>query len=412
MTALLGSALISRASLHVERYAIGHADVAVVDDTVIAPGTSAPLAIGTLSLVGGITSSGDFGGQARHHWSAGVVGIGPDGGGAQAWSLTIPARPYHDDGGIMLSAALADLERDAATAAGASPLGTALEVPDMRLDAAGSWIRPRAIGRDLLDALALAAGLAPGAWWVAADGSTHLGSRPSSSVTLSDLTVDPFDPALVCATVRIAGDDFAPLLPGATLSAPGLPSPLPVGTLLVTVDGDDISAEIWGEASHAELLSREVRHVMAAATTYATPQPYSVASVATDGRVAVTAPPGATFPDAPLLGHAPGIPGASFVLAPGAPVLVSCVGGSPGAPVCVAYPPGTLPVSVLFDASGTVQVGGGGSPLPLVVAVSAAWFAQVMTALGQIKTALGGPGGAVVLPTAAPPSVTAKATGA
>lgn len=360
MTATLGAALISRARAHVERYGIAHADIAVVDDTVLAPGSSAILTIGTLALVGGITTSGDFGGQARHHWSAGVVGSG-----VSAWTLTIPARTYHDDGGLMLSVVLADLERDASTAAGASPLGATLEVQDIRLDADGSWIRPRALGRDLLDALALAAGLDPGTWWIAADGSTHLGPRPASSVTLSDLTIDPFDPALVRATIRIASDDFAPLLPGASISAPGLASPLYVGALILTVDGDDISAEVWGGPSHVELLARDVRHMMAAAVGYLGAQPYEVTGVASDGRVAVAAPPGAAFPDAPLLGHAPGIPGASFTMAPGEAVLVVCVGGNPGAPVCVAYPAGTLPAAVVLDASGTVSLGAGGTPLSI-----------------------------------------------
>lgn len=352
MTATLGTALVQSATLVIERYGIPRVDdIAIVDDDAPAVGTRVSLAIGNLSHVGTMVTGGSFGGQARASWVAGTGG----------WPLTLAARPYHDDNGIMLSAVLTDLERDAATAAGATPLGTVLEVPDVRIDAAGSWIRPSASGRDLLDALAVAAGQPRGAWWIATDGSTHLGKRPATTALLPDLTVDPFDPALLRGIVRVPDDGYATLLPGATLTANGLPAPLPIAALVVRVDDGDIHAEVWGEAGEAEMLARLVRSVMAPALAYLGAQPYVVAGTpATDGRVPVAAPTGSTFPDAPLLGHAPGIPGASFRLAVGAPVVVMCLAGSPGGPVCVAYPAGVLPDSVTFDATGDINVGVGG----------------------------------------------------
>lgn len=391
MTATLGPSLVSEATLYVERHGIPHGDLAMIDDTVLAPGSSQTLTIGTLAMTGGVVASGGFGGQARAHWSGGVVGLDAKGNGTSAWSLSLPSRPYHNDGGIMLSVVLADLERDAAAAAGASPLGTTLEVPDVRLDAAGAWLRPSAIGRDLLDALAVAGGLARGSWWIDVDGSTHLGPRPASQVTLSDLTIPTYDPALLRAVVALSSDDYASLVPGVTLTAPGLPAPLTVAALVVHVTGDDIGAELWGEASHAELLARIIRHVMAPSITYLPPHAYTTAGAAEagTGRVPVMVPEGSPFPDAPLLGHAPGIPGASFVLAPGAAVLVSCVEGSPGNPVCTSYPGGgsiPLPLGVTFDVQpGSKITFGATAPLPLVVAVNAQWFTEITAAMAAIK---------------------------
>lgn len=346
MTATLGTALVESGVLHMDRYGIPHVDnIALVDAPVLASGSFQALTLGSLSLTGVIVIGGAFGGQTMTSW---VGGVG-------AWDLTLPSRPYHDDAGIMLSTVLGDLERDAAIAAGRSSLGTKLETSDVRLDVAGSWIRPAALGRDLLDALATAAGQPRGAWWIANDGSTHLGPRPSSSVSLPDLTVDPYDPALLRGVVRVADDDIASLLPGATLTANGLPAPLVIAATIVHVAGDDISVELWGEASESELFARAVQHVMEARVAYLGAQPYQVSgSAATDGRVPVAAPTGASFPDAPLLGHAPGIPGASFTLATGARVVVVCLGGSPGNPVCVAYPAGVLPL--ILDLSATTEI--------------------------------------------------------
>lgn len=392
MTTTLGTASVSSGSLHIERYGIPHADLAMVDDTVLPLGSTQTLVLGTISHVGAVVSGGDFGGQARTHWSGGAGGLDANGNGVSAWAAPVDARPYHDDNGIMLSAVLADLERDAAVAVGASPLGTTLEVPDVRLDVAGAWLRPAALARDLLDALTVAAGQPRGTWWIATDGSTHLGPRTASSVTLSDLTIGDYDPALLRAVVQLSGDDYATLLPGATLTAPGLPAPLLVACLIVTVEGDDIAAELWGEASHAELFARVVEHVVAPSLAYLAPVAYTVMGVASDGRVQVSAPPGSPWPDAPLLGHAPGLPGVSFMMAPGAPVLVSCVGGSPGAPVCVAYPAGTsdtLPGSVTFDANGPINIGGsGGGPLAIATK-SDARDAALLTGVNAALAALG-----------------------
>ncbi len=364
MTTTLGAQLVEAANLRIERYGVPAAALALVDDAVPALGSSQTLTVGDLPMTGVMVTGGDFGGQILLHWCAGAGGLDANGNGVSAWAMPIPSRPYHDDNGIMLSVVLADLERDAAVACGAAPLGTSLEVPDVRLDVAGSWIRPAAIARDLLDALAAAAGQPRGAWWIANDGSTHLGPRPASKASPLDLTVGGYDAGLLRATVALAGDGVSALMPGTVLSNPGLPAPLTIATLIVHVEGGDIGAELWGEASNAELFARIIQHVMAPTVGYLAAQPASVTGVANDGRVAISAtPPGSPFPDAPLLGHAPGIPGASFTMAPGAAVVVVCLGGSPGAPVCVAYPGSMLPVSVVVDASTTWSVGQGAGPL-------------------------------------------------
>lgn len=360
MTATLGSLLVSAATLTVERYGIPDGDLVLMDDTTPALGSSQTLTIGDLASVGAIVTGGDFGGQARVRWCGGAGGLDAKGNGVSAWAMKVASRPYHNDGGVMLSSVFADLERDAAVACGATPIGAVLEVPDVQIDNAGSWVRPAAVARDLLDALATAAGQPRGAWWIASDGSTHLGPRPVTSTTLSNLTVGDCDLALLRATAACSDDGISTLLPGTTLSAPGLPTAgFPIAALTVRVSGEDIGVELWGEASHAELFARVVRHVMAPRVDYLPLQPATVTGTPdAQGRVPMTAIPfGSAYPDAPAIACSPGLPGSSFTLPVGANIVVACLAGNPGNPVVVSYPAGPLPISVTIDATGAISIG-------------------------------------------------------
>ena len=132
------------------------------------------------------------------------------------------------------------------------------------------------------------------------------------------------------------------------------------------------------------------------------------------------------YPDAPALAHMPGIPGASFTLAHGAGVAVVYLAGDPGSPVVAGYLPGVAPAALSIDASSVAGYAspwappnappsgkitlGGAAPLPLVVAVSAAWFTQAQAALVALAGYVNGIApGTVTVPAAPPPTIADKA---
>lgn len=377
MTATIGSVAISRCTLRTPRYGAASADFDLIDDTVLAIGSLATLTVGDDSRVGTVRPGSDFGGQAAYSWIAGAGG----------WENAVAAQPYHDDAGIHLLAVATDL------AAAAGEIG--MVVPMDRV-LGQDWTRPAAVARDLLDALTRnASGV--GEWWLGADGVTHLGPRPSSGYASSTLTVASYNPELRHAVVQVADDAIAGLTPGATLTAPGLPSLL-IGSTVVHVTDDAIEVEIFGERTGAELFAAMVNAVTAW-RTFLQQNPYTVQSVATDGRVAVKAADAgdAAFPDAPLLTHAPGLPGATVALAPGAPVVVSYLEGDPGKPVVTSYPTSTvLPVRVALaateiDLTGIVRLGGNGGGPVMLDPFGA--FTTWLTAVGAATGAGPPPGG-------------------
>jgi hypothetical protein len=374
LSATLGTASVSTALLRLPRFGAWVAEVSLTDDTALAVGSRQTLTIGDLSLVGTVTDGGDFGGRASYT----VVG------GAGAWGTVLPAHPYHDDAGVMLSAVFADL------AVAAGELGTVLEVANRILGR--DWTRPVGAARDQLDALTTPRGQ----WWIANDGTTHLGPRPSSSLAApGTLSVASFDPQTVHAVVQDANDAIAALAPGASLTAPGLPAALSIAAVAVRVEPGGIEVDLWGESPLSELLTRLV-DARTAWRLFMPSSPFAVQAVAADGRVQVQPADqrAASLPGEPLVGHAPGLPGASYTLAPGAPVLLAFVGGDPGSPVVVGHPtPGALPASTALAASieiditaPLVQLGApGGSPVVINNGNALGlWLAAVQTALALL----------------------------
>jgi hypothetical protein len=350
VTATLAGIPVSRAVLRIPRYGAALAEVQLLDDTPLPAGTRAPLQIGNLVMVGTVRPGGAFGGITGVSWIAGGDG----------WSRTVDRRatPTHNDAGVLLSQVAADLALDA------GEIGVLLGVPDRPVGQ--DWVRPLALARDLLDALS------GGQWWVDGAGITHIGPRLPSAIALPTLTVDPYDPALRMGTARVADDLVAGLVPGATLTAPGLPAPLAIGQTVLRLDGGALDVDLYGERTGADLLDAYI-NALTSWRAYLRAVPYQVTGVAADGRVAVVPADarGVLFPSAPLLGHAPGLPGASYTLAPGARVVVGCLAGDPGSPVVQGHLPGALPVSVVLDAATSISLGTGGAPLALAAAADA-----------------------------------------
>lgn len=337
MSATLGTAPVQSVHARIPRYGVPSAVVSIADDTTLANGSRQVITIGNRSMVGTIYTGDTFGGFTAYTWE----------GGAAKWGTFLPpSNPYHDDRGVMLSAVLADLARDA------GEIGAVLDgIVDRSLGF--DWTRPAATARDLLDALS------GGAWWVnEADGVTHVGRRPVGSYSSQTLTLD-YDPALRRAVAQDADDAISMLLPGVTLSAPGLTAPMLIASAAIEVHHDSIAVELYGEMVGPELF----RAMVAACTqwgVYLRHNPYTVASVDLDtGRVAVQPMDAraASFPDAPALSHMSGIPGATYTLARGAGVGVAYLAGDPGSPIAFGHLPGVLPTSVVVDAATTWSVG-------------------------------------------------------
>ncbi len=122
------------------------------------PSGAAKVVIGELVLVG--TISPDFTGSFAGQVKARVVA------GAGGWGKTIPARSYHDDGGVRRSTVLAAIARDAGETLDAS---AAADKTRMRVD----FTRDAERARDALDGVL---GLTP--WRVDFDGVTRYGDWP------------------------------------------------------------------------------------------------------------------------------------------------------------------------------------------------------------------------------------------
>jgi hypothetical protein len=226
------------------------------------------------------------------------------------------------------------------------------------------------------------------AWWIAADGTTHAGPRPASNVAPTDLTIANYDPTLRRATVALAGDGVAQLVPGATLNADGLPAPLTIGQLEVRATSSHVKAVLWGERTGPELAAAIVEAVTRR-VRYAFASPAQVTAVA--GKRSTVEPSDARSAD--LDAHAfldpvYGVPGVTAVLQPGALVMIEWPGGDPGSPMIAGFVPGILPASVAVQAASEidvvaplVQLGGTSGHAVVVDNGLTAWLQAVQKAL-------------------------------
>lgn len=328
----LAGAAVSRATLRIPRWGAWSADVTLADSPALTVGQRVDLVIGDLALRGTLRPGGDFGGTST--WT--VIG------GAGRWDTAVLARGDRDDGLVMLSQAARDLalaaQEDGIIVSADRPLGYA-------------WTRPAGLASDALRALA------GEAWWVAPDGVTHIGPRPSSQVAPSTLTVQRFDRSTLRASCLLADDALAQLLPGATATAPGLPAPLTVGSLVAHVEDGSITVDLFGERDAAQLLAAIV-DALTQWRRFLAAYPCTVTEVA--GQRASVEPRDARADGLELgryLDPVQGVPGLTVQLQPGAGVLVGFLGGDPASPAIVGHLPGTLPAAVGLDAA-AITLGG------------------------------------------------------
>jgi hypothetical protein len=365
MTFTLNGAGLQNALVRVPRYGAATATATTAGRLDLTAGARVTLAVGDLSLVMSVTDGGTFGEQSTYSLTA----------GAGRWSAVVGARAHRSDGGITV----AEVARDLAAEAG--ELGVALEAGAER-PLGYAWHRPAGLASDALRAL-----VGP-AWWVAPDGVTHLGARPSRAVTPATLHLGAeTDLAHGRAVGALTGDEVAQLLPGAVVSSSTLPGSLTVGELAIRVSAGAVEVELLGERPPGDMLAAFLASLTGHARGMA-PQLYQVTDDA-QGRASAV-PAGARAAELaplPAIDRAFGLPGAHATLQPGALVLVSLLDGSPGAPRVSGYLPGLLPLAVGLDAQTSIELGPAGGCSALARAV------DVMANLNALRASIVGLGG-------------------
>lgn len=370
----LNDAPIQHATVRVPAYGAWTATVAVAGPLVLAEGARATLIVGDLTLIGTVSAGGTYAEQATYQ----IVG------GNAKWSALVLAFTHRSDLGVTVA------EAAAALCSAAGELGVVLEAGAER-PLGYAWLRRGGLASDAL------AELVGSSWWVAVDGVTHLGPRPSTSIQPANVNVLAYEVALRRATVALTDDALAQLQPGVAVTLPGLPAPLQIGGVTIRVEAEAVTVDLLGERPVSELLSA----LLAARRGAATPQLYQVTDDA-QGRTSArpAGPSSPVLPDEVWIDHAPGVPGMTAQLAPGAMVLVAFLDGSPGAPRVVGYLPGALPLALALDAVNGVQIGKGASGITLggAAAVKAARsdltdqnLAALWSAINSLRSAAGQP---------------------
>ena len=185
------------------------ADVVLASDQPV-PGKCS-LSIGNLTLAGAAYRQATFAGRTE----ARLVG------GAGGWSQSVAARGYTNPGGVLLSMVLGDA---------ATEVGERVSIASDRT--LGNWWTR--IADKASRVLRLVAGPL---WWIDGTGTTRIGPRSSPAVA-SEFTVESFEGAP--GTLRIATEDHASWIPGATFSGPTVAQQT-VGSVRHTFGGDGIA---------------------------------------------------------------------------------------------------------------------------------------------------------------------------
>lgn len=363
MSFTLAGAPIVSALVRLPRYGVWTATVIAAGSLSLAIGARVETVVGDLVLVGTVTAGGTFAEQAEYTIT----------GGAARWGASLAARSHRSDAGVTVDQVARDLVRDA------GELGLVLEA-NVDRSLGYAWERAAGLASDEL------AQLVGVAWWVAADGATHLGPRPASAISPASLRGLAFEPRLQRATVALADDAVAQFMPSAVLSHPSLPAPLEIGAALIRVAADAVEIDLLGERPPSELLAL-LLDALAQRARLSASMLYQVTDEAS-GRTSARAagPRSAALPDVAYIDRAFGVPGARATLQPGALVLVSYLDGSPGSPRVVGYLPGSLPSVVGLDAEDAIEFGAAGA------AVSLAKKAETNIALQLVWQGCGGSG--------------------
>lgn len=355
----LGDQDLRSARIALPTYGVWSARVVLLRSKVLAVGSATQITVGDLILQGVIRAGGDFQGRSSYL----VVG------GAGGWDKLVGKRPHRADNGVRLSTVVGDV---AAEVGEQVVLETGVE-----RSVGYAWLRAAGVAASIFEPLGVR-------WWVAPDGVTHVGDRPSTRVPASlRLLVEDYDPAIPMATLVSPDDAYAALQPGAIVAGPE--GDFTIADVDLYVEAGQVRVDLWGGTALEDSL-RQIAQLMGSRSAY---QPLHEYLVQEQIGARLTVRPVGSAPELPdglLLDKAHGIAGASEVSSPGSVVLVGFRDGDPGRPYIAGFL-GSTPLSVGLDAATEIRLGGVG-------AVALATAPGVNAALDQFSSAivaLGGP---------------------
>ncbi len=373
---IAGNVIIG-AEVHVPPIGPWFADVVFAD----APELSGrvTLVIADLSLVGTIDPARN--GTRGEQRMCRVVG------GAGGWGTLLPAKAYHADNGVGALPVAQDAAREAGETLQSFVPGASTVGIDYARQA-GPAAR----------ALEVAAGGA--AWWVNFDGTTQVGTRPSTSAAAGAYQMMEFDPRTRVAI--LAFDTLASISIGSVLSE-HFDEPQTVREMTIVLSPETLRVHAWtGESASqrsrlAGLVETIVNRIVGANLwgSYR----YRCVRMSVD-RVElqpVSRRPG--LPDVLPISMWPGVAGSHAELTPGAELLVEFIEGDPSQPVITGFVgkggPGATPVRLTFDATTEMKLGANATQLVALANLVDGEFTKLTTTLGTGSNS----GGAVVFGT-------------
>lgn len=215
----LGAEDLQRGRVFQPTYGLWTARVILLRSRILALGSRTTLTIGDLALAGTIRSGGDFEGRSSYL----VVG------GADGWRKSVKERPHRADNGVRLSSVVVDL----ATEVGEQVV---LE-PGVERSVGYAWLRAAGVAAAVFEELGVR-------WWMAPDGWTHVGTRPSSRVAATvKLLAEDYDPAMPMAVLVSPDDVYAPLQPGAVVAGPS--GDLTISSVELLVEAGSVRAVVY-----------------------------------------------------------------------------------------------------------------------------------------------------------------------
>jgi len=333
-TATLAGHRVTHARVHLPAWGVWWAEVSIDEEAELAG--RIPLNVADLALSGTVMSGG----------------IGPKGrasyrlaGGAGGWGKSIAARSYANDAGLKAATVISD----AASACGETL--DAATLPTTRLGPA--FVREAAPAARVLEQVV------PEAWYVGEDGTTRIGKRTATSLTVP-AAVSSVDRAV--GAVALASDSIATIVPGITVE--GLEA---VDVLHELAPGAALRSMLWcaGIASTSRRLSahRRILEQIDPRRRYRGVFEYRV--VTQDGERLNLQPIRVSIgmPDIQRVPVRPGVSGARATVALGSRVLVSFIDADPARPAVLAFEDaegdGFKPIQLEFDATTLIKLAAG-----------------------------------------------------
>lgn len=330
-TSTLAGNTVTHARVHIPAWGVPWVEATIEDEVKLSG--PAKFVLADLELVGTIMSGGTGPkGRARYRIAA----------GAGAWGKTVPEKSYANDAGIKASTVLGD----AALACGETI--DAATLPDTRLGPA--FAREKAPASRVLETVA------PGRWYVGADGITRIGKRPQSAMP-DDVQIGSVDQAF--GTVELAADSIAQLLPGVLVEG------LEAVDVLHVLEPGSIRTTLWtaGIAPSSRRLSslRRIIEQIDPRRRYRGIFEYRVVTQTGERLNLQPIRVSTGMPSLQRVFVRPGVSGARADVALGSRVIVSFLDAEPSRPVVVGFEDaegeGFLPGVLEIDSTDELDLG-------------------------------------------------------